>query len=84
MQNILIKGSEAKIADVGFARVLQKSYLSVLSGLGTLAWRCGGFIQKGWGVGVVQGCMELGWAQWAEGLTAVPQPTRMAAVSMIS
>lgn len=37
--NILLsRMGTAKIADVGFARVLQKSYLSVLSGLGTLAW----------------------------------------------
>ncbi|KFM23989.1 Putative serine/threonine-protein kinase/receptor R831 [Auxenochlorella protothecoides] len=37
--NILLSRlGTAKIADVGFARVLQKSYLSVLSGLGTLAW----------------------------------------------
>lgn len=38
--NILLnrKGS-AKIADIGMAKVLNKSYLSILSGLGTFAWR---------------------------------------------
>lgn len=37
--NILLsKVGTAKIADVGFSRVLHKSYLSALSGLGTLAW----------------------------------------------
>jgi serine/threonine protein kinase len=37
--NILLsKAGTAKLADIGMARVLNKSYLSVISGLGTFAW----------------------------------------------
>ena len=37
--NILLSRSgTAKLADIGMARVLNKSYLSVISGLGTFAW----------------------------------------------
>lgn len=37
--NILLsRAGTAKLADIGMARVLNKSYLSVISGLGTFAW----------------------------------------------
>ncbi len=37
--NILLsRAGTAKLADIGMARVLNKSYLSVISGMGTFAW----------------------------------------------
>ena len=38
--NILLsRHGSAKIGDIGMARVLNRDYLTVLSGLGTFAWR---------------------------------------------
>ena len=50
---LLARDGTAKVADVGFARVVSKSYLpSSVSGLGTFAWRCvcGGVGEMGGGM----------------------------------